>query len=170
MRILIDHIPPDGQVVRIDSRSTWATDAARRALDAEPEGLEGELRVERKGHALEVTGPLAARAVRSCERCSEDVKLDLKVDAKLRYLPSRKRDDADEDVELEEDELDVGFYEGSEIAMDDVLCEALALALPPRVACEDVPACDGRTAELLASKGSSGSPTHPGLAALKNLR
>lgn len=174
MRIDVQNIPADGQSVRLDGAVGWAADAARRALEADASELSGELLFVRAGDGVRVTGQVRTGAVRVCERCAEEVALTFDLPVDLTYVA---RDvlaaaDADEEteVELESAELDVSFYDDGQIDVADVICEAIALAMPPRVACADVPACDTRTNALLAERGKAGEAGHPAFRVLKGLR
>ena len=166
LRIVVENIPDDGLDVRIHADAAWASEAARIALEGPVRALTGDVRVGKKGARVRVDGHVDVSTVRACERCGEDVELALAVDPELEYVPAQKGDE--EELELESEDLDVGWYENGGLEMADVLCEALSLALPPRVVCEDAAACDARTAALLSTEGKSGNPGHPGFAALKN--
>ncbi len=61
----------------------------------------------------------------------------------------------DEESFLSDEDLEIGWYEGGELDLGDILREALALELPLRVVCVDEAACDARTDALL------GAPPEP---------
>lgn len=165
LRIVVENIPENGLDVRIDTSSDWAVEAAQVALEGSVQSVSGEARVSRRGARARVEGHLEAAALGVCARCGEDVELALSAEVDLAYVPVAK--EGDEEQELEAEDLDVGWYAGGALELGDVICEALSLALPPRVSCADEPACDARTAALLAAEGKSGEPGHPGFAALK---
>jgi uncharacterized metal-binding protein YceD (DUF177 family) len=62
------------------------------------------------------------------------------------------------DDELEEEELDIGWFHDGELIAGDVLSEALALNLPSRVVCEDVASCDAAMKQSVSGDLAS---THP---------
>lgn len=70
------------------------------------------------------------------------------------------------EIELAEDDLDVGWYRGGELDLQEVIGEALALETPPRVVCADVAECDKRTDALLAAARVADGP----FAALRALK
>lgn len=182
MRIVVSQIPDAGRTIPI--HGDWATAGAKQALDAEPTKLSGALTLNRHldlddkddGRVV-VTGHVTVGASRVCERCGEDLSLVVDTDVELMYAPIVKdeepegdaKDEVDEDDDILPTHEDDGWYEDDRLDLGDVLCEAIALTLGPRVVCADEAACDRRTAELLASKGASGSPAHPAFAKLKGL-
>lgn len=172
MRIRVENIPAPGQRVNAGLDAVWARDAARDALDALPTELSASFAAGAPKDGR-VTVRLDARAAvpAVCDRCGEDVTLRVESSSTLDYLPVPPPVDPESDeaeVELEEDELDVGWYTDGHLSLADILTEALALELPSRILCEDEASCDARTEALLAS-AKSGPEGHPAFAALKNL-
>lgn len=182
MRIVVSQIPDAGRTIPV--QGDWAVAAARQALDADPQQLTGTLTLARhldlddkEDGRVVVTGHVAVAAKRECERCAEDLDLVVDADIDLMYAPLVKHEEPEEgeakEVDEDDDILPVheddGWYEDDRLDLADVLCEAIALELGPRVVCADEAACDRRTAELLASKGTSGNPGHPAFAKLKGL-
>ena len=91
-----------------------------------------------------------ASADATCDRCGEPTRLVADVDTALLYAPTESEGLAFEgEIELDADELDVGWYTEGLIDLGEVLQEALTLALPARVVCADTEACDKRTDALL---------------------
>jgi uncharacterized metal-binding protein YceD (DUF177 family) len=190
LRLPVENLPTGGRIVAFSLADAWAKESAGVALETEPTALEGTLEVQRASDRPDaadlrragrlppgLVGVLVraeARGERACDRCTEPVQLALQVETPLSYLPlvpteaPEKSADEDEDELVEEEDLDVGWYTNGEIDLAAVLREALALALPVRVVCADVPACNARTEALL----QAASPPAPGpfaaLAKLKN--
>lgn len=178
MRVALPEIPEHGLTFPVRLTDAWAKAAAHAAIDADPTALEGEVRLTVEADRVHVTGRIAATAPHTCDRCGEDTLLAIAADVDLVYVPFEEEeeaaDEADDEVDDDEDgqsdhDLEVGYYEGGHLELTDVLCEAISLAMPPRISCPDVAACDERTAQLLATKGASGVPGHPAFARLKNL-
>lgn len=172
MRIRVQNLPTEGQRVVAGLDAAWARAAAAEAIGVDPVALEATFEVGAPDASGRVRVALAVRAEvgSACDRCTEDVTLRLDSSSALDYLPEAPApsDDADDEVELAEDELDVGWYTDGHLALADILTEALALALPSRIVCDDAAACDARTEALLAA-ASAGEPGHPAFAALKHL-
>lgn len=173
MRIRVDDIPSGGQRVQVGLEVPWAADAAELALEARPTALHARFVISPPGprRAVPVTLQASASAPGSCDRCSEDLLVHVELDSTLDFLPEPTSgpDRDDPEVELAEDELDVGWYRDGHLSLPDILSEALALALPSRTVCDDEAACDARTEALLAaSRADTGG--HPAFAALKDLK
>ena len=86
----------------------------------------------------------------------------------LAYLPEdHGRYDAE--LELEADDLDVGWYRDGELYLGDVVREGLALAMPSRIICTDTAGCNARTQALLQGERTE-SAGHPAFEALRSLQ
>jgi len=170
MRVVVAGIPAAGRVVPFGMHTDWAVEAASVALDGAPERLEGEMMLELASDEglVRVTGTAEARRPATCDRCGEPCDRVVAVDLSLLYAPEARVDEAFDggEVELDADDLDLGWYTGGALRLRDVLQEALALELSPTIRCADVDECDKRTDALLAS-ADAGEPGHPALAALR---
>ena len=166
MRLNVEHIDDRGEPITAGMGDVWAVQAAADALEGKPTHVAVDWSVRRAHGHVFVTGTAEASAPRTCERCGETTSLNVQTDVDLSYVPEARHGVEVPENELKADELDVGWYAGGHLDLSDTLREALALALPPRVVCEDVAACDARTHALLA--GGSEIAGHPGFAALRN--
>ncbi|MFT6142338.1 MAG: uncharacterized metal-binding protein YceD (DUF177 family) [Myxococcota bacterium] len=165
MRVRVDHIDDRDQQVTAGMGDVWAVTAASDVLETALTDLSTTLDLRRAHGHVFVTGAVRAAASRNCERCGESTSLVVDTDVELSYVPrGRQISDAPES-ELKSDQLDVGWYADGHIDLADTLREALALALPPRVVCEDEPACEERTRTLL-----SGAPESSGQSVFSALR
>jgi uncharacterized protein len=91
----------------------------------------GEIRVQ--GHvkvALDAT----------CHRCLETARIELDSEFDFFYRPVIKKG-AHGEVHLEEGEIDISFYEGDGVVLEDVLREFVLLSQPMRTLC--TPDCQG---------------------------
>jgi len=172
MRVPVNGIPAAGITHSIDPQKEWAAAAAAEALDGPAETLSGELTLVPASDRglVHVSGHLTAGRSATCDRCGESCRREADVDVQLLYAPEARDDESFDggEIELEVEDLDVGWYAGGALDLASVLGEALALELPARIRCADVEECDKRTADLLASAGRSGSPAHPAFAALRD--
>jgi len=172
MYLILDQIPERGRQISVTFTSEWAVKAVSNALGSPVDALTGEIDVSTKAGRVTVQGQLQASGICECERCGESFRLDLPVEVELRFdpAPAGSTETKEEDEEVEEEDLDIGWYHGNTLDLSDVVSEAVALALPIRLECPDVEACDERTRQLLEEKGRSGDSSHPGFAALRKLR
>jgi uncharacterized metal-binding protein YceD (DUF177 family) len=172
MRVHVDGIPSSGRLVEFSARDAWASSAATVALDGPATTLSGHLtlRPANDNGLVEVTGVVVARASAICDRCGEACERQADADIHLLFAPEAKEDESFDggEIELEADDLDLGWYTNSSIDLAEVLGEAMALALPSRIACTDQQACDKRTDALLAAAAPASEPVHPALAAIRD--
>ncbi|TNE92036.1 MAG: hypothetical protein EP330_03525 [Deltaproteobacteria bacterium] len=164
----VGDIPVNGRRLSLDGEA-WAVAAGRDAAGGEVSSVTGELVLHDAGAGvLRVTGTAALVAELDCDRCGESTSLQVEAEVDLGYAPvvARRTTSLDEEeVELAEDELDAGWYEGTTLDMHAVLCEAFTLAWPARVVCSDSTACEQRASTLLDAGKAETSP----FAALRGL-
>jgi uncharacterized protein len=116
------------------------------ALDYQGAGFQqvGPLQVdavaELVGSEIRIRGHLGTRLEAFCDRCLGPVEIPVERDFDLFYRPVKAIARAEE-VEIPEDELDVGFFSGDGITLADVVSEQAILALPMKVVCR--PECLG---------------------------
>ncbi|MCK6521504.1 DUF177 domain-containing protein [Myxococcota bacterium] len=171
MLLNIEKIPDEGLNITFDDVEPWVIQAAQVGLEGVVRRIDGELEVHRKGQLIEVTGALHAELSRACDRCSEDLPFRLGGPVNLSYVPFD--DAAPEERELQEQDLDVGFYTGSTVDLAAVVSEHFALSLPTRLTCEAegfaLPACV-RPASAKATQTQDPDPVDPRFAVLKHLK
>ena len=102
----------------------------------------GEIRI--RGHFDTVLGI-------SCDRCLGPVEMPIDRDFDLFYrsVASIARD---EEIEVPEDEMEVGFYSGEGVELNDVITEQVILAVPMKVVCG--PDCRGLCPTCGANRNS----------------
>jgi uncharacterized protein len=91
----------------------------------------GEIRVE---------GRLQVKMNASCDRCLEPATMAVDRPFDLMYIPAEHAPKAGED-EVDEAGIEVGYYDGPGIELNDVLREVVLLDLPMQVVCAD--SCKG---------------------------
>jgi uncharacterized protein len=83
---------------------------------------------------IHLTGSLETVVERACDRCLEPTRREAKMDFDLFYRPIETIAKG-QDVEMTPDELDIGFYRGDGLLLEDVIQEQLLLALPMKNVC-----------------------------------
>jgi len=96
--------------------------------------LKVDARAELRGAEIYVRGHLGTSLEASCDRCLERVVIPVERDFDLFYRPVSTIARAEE-VELPQDELEVGFFSGDGIEFDDVVTEQVILSVPMKVIC-----------------------------------
>lgn len=142
MLIDIPRIPPDG--LDLDE----ALDPASVHLEGESEfELEpgGRLRahVELDDTTVHVRGKLSGSLRLDCGRCLERYALTLDHELDLFYLPraAESADDQEDEVELSDREVVVGYYDTPRLDLGEIVREQLFLSLPFKRLCSE--ACRG---------------------------
>ncbi|MFT5458107.1 MAG: uncharacterized metal-binding protein YceD (DUF177 family) [Myxococcota bacterium] len=172
VRVEVMEIPRGGRQLAVTMDTDWAIEAATDALDVAPDSLGGAVDISfpERGNRVDVRCRLSATAARPCDRCGEPVAVQVETNETLLYFRAGTAQEGGGELELDSSDLEVGWYEDGAIEVGDVVREALALALPLRLACAERADCDARTALLLA-RAHDGAPSgHPAFAALLNLQ
>ncbi len=91
---------------------------------------------ELSGDDILIRGSFRTRVEASCDRCLKPVPLAIEREFDLIYRPVSTIA-RDEELELPEDELDIGFYHGEGVQLEDVLAEQVILAVPMKVVCRE---------------------------------
>lgn len=153
----IPQIPPEGQDV------DEALDAAGVHLESDDEidldrgRLRGHVEVV-DGTSVHVRGDLDSQVTVQCGRCLERYSIPVKQDLDLFYLPrlENRPEEEEEDVQLDDHDVVVGYYEGEKLDLGEVVREQLFLALPLKRLCREdclgiCPTCGkNRNADLCA--------------------
>jgi len=136
MKVVLDGLPPDGKACAGALDDKWLFDAARQALEAKPRELSAALHVRKESKdRFRVTGELAVSWRTSCDRCVRPLTGHLEGAVDLLYQRGKMSDG--EEVDLEAEDLDLGWVEGGSLDLGDVVSEQVALWLPDRILCSD---------------------------------
>ncbi len=91
---------------------------------------------ERAGNEIRIAGSLNTSIEVPCSRCLEASRITISKPFDLFF---RKRDEAmfdeDEEIELDEKETRTAFFNGTQLAITDILREQILLALPMKALC-----------------------------------
>jgi uncharacterized protein len=88
---------------------------------------------------IRVQGKLSVAMQATCDRCLEPTAFPIENQFDLIYMPAEVTKGGED--EIEEAGIDVGYYEGNGLALNDVLREVVLLALPMQLVCSE--ACKG---------------------------
>lgn len=89
---------------------------------------------------IRVQGNLNVTVQATCDRCLEAASFPIENQFDLVYMPAGESKRGGED-EIDQAGIEVGFYEGSRLALNDVLREVVLLALPMQLVCSET--CKG---------------------------
>lgn len=139
--LLIDipRIPPEG--LELDE----ALDPASVHVDGETEfALETGGRLKARvdlvdGTTVHVRGTLSTRVRVDCGRCLERYAVPIEQEIDLFYLPREKErpQDEEEEVELTDRDVVVGYHDGGQLDLGEVVREQVFLSLPLKRLCRD---------------------------------
>jgi uncharacterized protein len=88
---------------------------------------------------IRVQGKLDVTMDAQCDRCLESAKISVNRQFDFVYMPAEEGRGGE--VEIDEAAIEVGYYEGPGLELNDVLREVILLALPMQVVCSE--ACKG---------------------------
>lgn len=130
------------------------------------------VRVEyyRAGQELFFHGHITGRVAGQCGRCLEEYEFVLEKDFSVVLVPKRV---LPADAQLNEEDLDLSFYEGEQVDLSPLVQEQILLALPTRPLCRE--SCKGLCSQCgvdLNTQTCACTPTveDPRLAVLRNLK
>ncbi len=95
---------------------------------------------ELAGKEIRVRGRISGAVEAACDRCLEQTRIPVELDFDLPYWPMEEIA-REEEVEVEEDELAVGFFSGDGVNLADLVREQVLLSLPMKILCG--PDCRG---------------------------
>lgn len=93
------------------------------------ERLEADVTLTPDGDAIDADGTLVADIVQSCAVSGDDLPVEVREPIVLRFVPEAQP--AEEEVELEEDELDEIAFTGHVFDLGEAVAQTLALAIDP---------------------------------------
>jgi uncharacterized protein len=88
---------------------------------------------------IRIQGDLTVAVESACDRCLEAVKFPIDTRFDLVYMPASESVGGED--EIDEGGIEVGYYEGNGLALNDVLREVVLLALPMQLVCNET--CKG---------------------------
>jgi uncharacterized metal-binding protein YceD (DUF177 family) len=149
VRISVENLPARGLELTASKSDSWALSAAVDALGAEPIALAVHVTVYQLDSAVRVRGSATAEFHTACHRCAGAISVAVGGDLDLIY---RTEGTVPLELELEIDDMDVGFFDGRGLEMDAVIAEYFALQLP------DVLRCDSSSVKRLSTSSACALP------------
>ncbi|MCA1632804.1 MAG: DUF177 domain-containing protein [Acidobacteria bacterium] len=135
MRIEIDRLAETGE----SFAHTYGPDEL--SLEDEYALLKGEThvsgRARRKRDEVSVSGEIKATVEVACDRCAGPVATALEVEFNAAFIPRERAAGVTENVELQEEDLALSYYEDGAVDVDELVREQILLALPLRQLCRE---------------------------------
>jgi uncharacterized protein len=98
------------------------------------------LRIDKFGGEVLAKGEVKTRIGLQCSRCLKNFPQDVDITVNVVYHPAAELKD-DEKHEIKDDELDMGFYQGDELDVQDLVMEQILLSVPMKPLCRE--SCKG---------------------------
>jgi len=128
--VRLDTIGTQPREIRIEADETERKALARRFSLTGLQRLEAELKVHSAGEDVVAQGRMRAELVQACVASGAPVPARIDEAFSLRFRPEGTPEEGFE-VELDAEELDTLFYEGSAVDVGEAVAQTLALALDP---------------------------------------
>jgi uncharacterized protein len=133
MRIELDKVEEQGgKFAQVYEANELPLDPEVRLV--EPAEVRG--RVRRAGKEVELQGKLHTKLETVCGRCLQPVDLPINTEFKERFVRAVSWA-AEEQHELQAEDLNIAVFDGEGIELDDLVREELLLALPANVLCRE---------------------------------
>lgn len=133
MRLELDKLAEEsGKFARVYETNELPLDSEVRLV--EPAEVRG--RIRRDGKEVELRGKLDTKLEVMCGRCLQPVQLPIATEFKERFVRAVSWA-AEEQHELQAEDLNVAVFDGEGIELDDLVREELLLALPANVLCRE---------------------------------
>ena len=133
MRLELDKLEEEsGKFARVYETNELPLDSEVRLV--EPAEVRG--RIRRDGKEVELRGKLDTKLEVMCGRCLQPVQLPIATEFKERFVRAVSWA-AEEQHELQAEDLDLAVFDGEGIELDDLVREELLLAVPVNVLCRE---------------------------------
>jgi uncharacterized protein len=96
-----------------------------------------EFTLTHQGRELQIEGAVSTEMRRLCSRCLRECRYPLSTRFALSYLPQPALTGRDEEIELKDRDLAVGFYDGIRLDVDLMSLEQIELSMPMKFLCSD---------------------------------
>jgi uncharacterized protein len=90
-----------------------------------------------QGKELHISGTVATEIRHQCSRCLRERTYPFFAGFDLMYLPQPERRATDEEIELRDDDMAVGFYDGVRLDVDLMILEQIELSVPMKFLCKE---------------------------------
>ncbi len=131
LKIKFEDIPPEGLELEFEDPE------GQLVKDCFPVKcpIKARVFIRRWGINVKINGQVETVLLLSCDRCLEEFPFEIqeKIDVELQPIASLKV--SHEEVRLTKEELDVIFFDGETIEVDEVIREQILLAVPMRKLC-----------------------------------
>ena len=129
-RLRVDAIRDGERIDLVADEPEREAVAERLRLDS-LDRFEAHVTLEREGERIRAQGRIRAALEQSCVATGEPVAEHVDEPFEIIFLPEPQPGEADDEIELAEEDCDVVFYDGGTIDLGTALADTLALAMDP---------------------------------------
>ena len=129
--VQVDTLGAEPRRLEVEATADERSALAKRFGLVEIGRLAADLSLTRSGVEILATGRIAAAVVQSCVASGVPVPAEVDEAFDLLFRPTPTAGRPDDEVELNEKELDVAFYDGAAVDVGEAVAETLALSLDP---------------------------------------
>ena len=104
----------------------------RDLIDSDRNSIEIDL--DRYNKRIEARVQYTLTGIVLCSRCAQEIQTEYSGAESLLFDPSM--DTQEEEIELQGEDLDIGWYEDGKLDIPTVICEAIVLSFPQRIHCK----------------------------------
>lgn len=116
------------------SDEEWVVAAFDEALDGSIQECSAEIELDRYDKRIEARVRYSLVGRISCSRCDQEIEVGFSGAESLLFDPKTETDE--EEVELQGEDLDIGWYDDGKLDLQDVICETVVLSFPARIHCK----------------------------------
>ncbi|HYJ82650.1 MAG TPA: DUF177 domain-containing protein [Allosphingosinicella sp.] len=127
----LDTLSGEPRPVEIEAGPEEREALARRFGLVSVDRLAAQAELRRSAETVTAAGRLRARVTQRCVASDEPVEADVAEDFRVEFRPSPAEARPEEEIELDEGELDVVFYEGAAVDLGEAVAQSLLLGLDP---------------------------------------
>lgn len=140
MYIRVSEIPREGMDVVAGRGKAWVAKALE-GMDPYPlqscRLASAGLYLTLEGRDIFVNGSFVVEGEAMCDRCTEPFAVRLEKEFHEVLIPQEQGPAGAANVELHESDLEIAFYDGAGIEVNDIFWEQVALALPSKLLCRE---------------------------------
>ena len=115
-------------------KEDWVIAAFDDALDGSVKECSAQIELDRYNKRIEARVRYSLVGLISCSRCDQEIVVSYSGAESLLFDP--KSETEEDEVELQADDLDIGWYDDGKLDLKDVICETVVLSFPARIHCK----------------------------------
>ncbi len=129
LKVPLEEIPPEGLKLEVEEGDELLKDCYELRSP-----LKARVFLKKRGIDVKAKGHVKTSVVLSCDRCLEEFVMEVEEEFEVEFRPLASMP-LREETQLSKEDLDVIFFEGDEVPVDDLIREQVILAVPYKKLC-----------------------------------